>query len=259
MAERVDTLEQGNIYMAFRPKVDTDESAGPAGPAGIDDVQRLYVVLSVRGADRYRLLVIGRKHLPDLKRTGREREWGFVEAVSRKPAVVEDALDPVQYQTKTRGQRTQPAVRPAGEGIYRIVRHGDHTHLVYALELPEEPGEVQDALRIEPEASYIISVKNPEAPSPRRAGPGARRRTSFPRALQKRFGGRRFCPLDPPAFLDHEGAELLLVAASANVGEELGITLETERESMASADIFHDLRMERDLHPLAPLFQGSWE
>jgi hypothetical protein len=29
---------------------------------------------------------------------------------------------------------------PAGEGRYAIVDHDGHTHLVYALELPQEPG-----------------------------------------------------------------------------------------------------------------------
>lgn len=253
MAESVETLERGDIYMAFRPTVDTD------APEGLGDVQRLYVILSQRDADRYRLMVIGRKRLPDPAHKGREREWGFVEAVARKPEDIEDALDPVRYQTKTRGERTRPAARPVGEGVYRIVRHGDHTHLVYALELPEAPGEVQDTLNIEPEASYIISVKNPEAPSPRGVGLRASRKASFPKSLQRRFRGRRFCELDPPSFLDHEGAEIVLVAASSDVGEELGIELETEHESAASADIFGDLRMERDQHPLEPLFQGVWK
>lgn len=253
MADSVETLERGDIYMVFRPTVGTDD------PDALEDVQRFYLILSKRGDKRYRLLVIGRKRLPDPARRGQARAWGFVEAVSRKPEDIEDALDEACYQTKTRGERTRPAARPVGEGVYRIVRHGDHTHLVYALELPEEPGEVQDALNIEPQASYIISVKNPEALTPARAGLRARRKASFPRHLQERFRGRKFIDVDPPELLDHEGAELLLVAAARDVEEELGIELDTERENEASADIFEDLRMERDQHPLEPLFQGKWQ
>ena len=32
-----------------------------------------------------------------------------------------------------------PPARPAAEGIYAIVRHGDHTHLAYVIELPQRP------------------------------------------------------------------------------------------------------------------------
>ena len=253
MADSVETLESGHIYMAFRPTVGTDD------PDALDDVQRFHLILSQRDGKHYRLLVIGRKRLPDPARKGRARQWGFVEAVSRKPEDIEDALDEERYQTKTRGERTRPAARPVGEGVYRIVRHGDHTHLVYALELPDAPGEVQAALNIEPQASYIISVKNPDAPSPPRAGLRSRRKASFPKHLQERFRGRKFANVDPPTFLDHEGAELLFVSAAEDVEEELGIELDTERESEASADIFTDLHMERDLHPLEPLFQGKWK
>lgn len=39
-------------------------------------------------------------------------------------------------------------------------------HLSYRLELPEKPGQVQADLRIAPEASYALSVKNPEKGGP---------------------------------------------------------------------------------------------
>lgn len=253
MAEDIQTLERGDLYMVFRPKVGADE------PGGIDDVQRFYMILSVRGESRYRMLAIGRKYLPSPEEHGGARHWGFVEAVARNPRDIEERLEEERYQTKTRGERTLPAARPVAEGVYRILRHEGHTHLVYALELPEEPGEVQDAFHIEPEASYIIAVKNPEAGSPPRASLGRERKASFPEKLQERFRGRRFADLDPPGFLDHEGAEIMLVAAGDDLGEELGLALPARRESCDSADIFSDLRMDRSAHPLAPLFAGQWQ
>ncbi len=57
-----------------------------------------------------------------------------------------------------------------GEAIYVIVRHQDHTNLVYALKLPEDLGEAQKALGIKSEASYIMTIKNPEASSPKGTG-----------------------------------------------------------------------------------------
>jgi hypothetical protein len=248
----VETLERGDIYFFYRPRVERED------PGGRGDVQNLHLVLSPDGKRSYRLINVGRDKLPDPSRKGRARFWCFVEMATGKPRELVDALGPETYQTKTRGERHQPAARPAGEGVYQIVRHGDHTHLVYALELPDEPGEVQQELGIEPEASYILSVKNPDAPTPEGAGLPDRARAEYPRELSDRFRGRKFADVDPPDFLDHAGAELLLVAASADVEAELGLHLDTEDEDASSAEIFRDLHLRKTAQPTAPLFEGRW-
>lgn len=252
MASAVQVLERGNIYFFYRPRV------GLHTATGLADVQRLYVILSPRGKRSYRLVIVPEKRLPAVTSEGDRQAWGFVETVASRAEDVEDELDPEAYETRTRGERQRPAARPAGEGVYAIVRHGDHTHLAYALELPAKPGEVQDALNILEEGSYIFSVKNPEAPSPPGTGLDEKRRAHFPPELRERFRGRRFIAVDPPDFLDHEGAEILLIGASRDVEEELGIRLDAERETQATAEIFNDLKMEKSVHPLTPLFKGNW-
>ena len=57
-------------------------------------------------------------------------------------------------------------LRPAGEGVYALVLHGNHTHLAYVLELPPAPGEVQSEFNIQPEGRFVIAVKNPGEVSP---------------------------------------------------------------------------------------------
>jgi hypothetical protein len=244
-------LEEGNIYFMYRPRVNE------GGVQGLKDVQRFYVVLNPKGKQRYRLMVMPKKQLPDIK-DGGQRFWGFIEKVSRKAADVANELDKEVYETKTRGKQRQPEARPAGEGVYAIARHGDHTHLVYVLELPEGPGEVQQALNIEEEGSYIISIKNPDQPSPRGMGLDEDRQADFPKKLQGKFRGRRFADVDPPDFLNYEGAELLLIGAAEDVSEELGIELEAEEESESTAEIFNDLRLEKSRHLVRPLLKGEW-
>lgn len=123
-------------------------------------------------------------------------------------------------------------------GRYGIVEHdGDHTHLVYVLELPRSPGPAQEAFNIEGGASYVIAVGNPEAPRAPVAGLDPERRASFPSELMERFGDRRWIPVDPPEFLDHEGAELVLIGAADAVAAELGIDLDAEHERLEEADI----------------------
>ncbi|NLE87934.1 MAG: hypothetical protein GX607_16230 [Myxococcales bacterium] len=251
-SEQLDVLERGNIYFLVRPRVEEHDPEGP------DDVQNLYVVLSPEGRKIYRSLIIGRAQLPDPDASGRQKHWGFVDAVYRDPKELSRALREETYSTKTRGERHRPAARPVGEGVYEIASHKGHTHLSYALELPEQPGEVQGDLGIEAEASYVVSVKNPDQPSPPRMG--LKREVHLPQHLKEAFGGRKFADADPPELLDHEGVEVLLVAATSDLRRELGSDLpgRTQEENRSSADIFRDLRLRASKHPVEPLFEGRW-
>ena len=81
--ERVETLEKGDIYFFYRPKVETEEVHGRA------EVQRFYMVLAPeRPRRRYRLFVVGRKKLPEVI-PGREhperRNWALCVRTSDKP------------------------------------------------------------------------------------------------------------------------------------------------------------------------------
>jgi hypothetical protein len=236
----VQPLEKGDIYFFYRPRVQEKE------PEGWSDGQRFYMVLST--ADRYRLLVIGHKKLPQLQASGRRQHWGFVDMVRQDPKAITDELSATEYDTKTRGQWHQPGARPAGEGVYEILRHGDHTHLVFELELPDEPGLVQ-------EASYIISVKNPQVGGPQAAGLPGEDEVEFPTYLMDVFQGHRFANVDPPDFLDHEGTEFVLISASGDIDKELGIELDAEKETLETAELFKDLKMDKKPEPL---LKGQW-
>jgi hypothetical protein len=244
----VEVTERGNIYFFYRPAV------GAETPQGLVDVQRFHFVLSPEGTDVLRLLTVGKKRLPEPGDSG-QRFWGFVKKVVEDPAGLEEELEGGRDE---RDGRTRTPARPAGEGVYAIATHGNHTHLLYALELPEEPDEVQRELHIVKEGAYLLSVKNPEATSPPSAGLEEERKADFPPELQERFGDRRFIGVHPPAFLDHEGAEILLMGSADDPGEELGVELDPERETEATADLFKELRIARENHPVEPLLEGRW-
>src|SRR5271165_4296805 len=112
-------LERGDIYFLYRPRVQHSEAHGAA------DVERLYIVLKPWRSYKYRLLIIGRKKLPDPEE--HNRFWAFVWRVYHDRAALVEELGPKQYETKTRGERIVPPARPAAEGIYAIIRHGNHT------------------------------------------------------------------------------------------------------------------------------------
>jgi hypothetical protein len=203
----------------------------------------------------YRLIIVGRKRLPDPAE--HDRFWGFVWRVFRDRAALRDELGAREYSTKTRGVRHLAAARPAAEGIYALVRHDDHTHLVYALELPPRPGSPERALNIRREASYIVAVRNPETPRPANAGLDPERDATFPKKLREKFGGRKFVPADPPDFLDYEGAELIFIGAAEDPERELHIVFKPDRETEHSADVLRDLKLPREI-AREPLFEGEW-
>ena len=95
--------------------------------------------------------------------------------------------------------------------------------------------------------------------SPSEAGLSPTRKADLPRRLGDRFRGRRFICVEEPELLDHEGVEIVLIAASADISEELGIGLDADRETLASADLFRQLKLRRESHPAAPIEEGRWQ
>ncbi|MCD7058665.1 hypothetical protein [Pelagibacterium xiamenense] len=242
-------LEEGDIFFLYSPDVNEDE------PDRLGDVQRFYMALRPRGGKHVRLMVVGRKRLPDV--TEHEREWGFVDAVERSESNLEKTLREKHYGTQTRGEQEQPAARPAGEGVYAVTLEDGQLHLSYALELPEEPGEVQKAFNIAQEASFALSVKNPEKGSPKSAGLDEGGKADYPESLQDEFRDRRFAREDV-RLLDYEGAEFVLVGARTNPQRAYDIELETEDETGSTPDVMSKLRMAKSRHPIEPLFAGRW-
>jgi hypothetical protein len=243
-------LERGDVFFFYRPRV------GVERVDGLEDVQRFFFVLAPDGSERHRRLIVGRKRLPDPG--AHERVWAFVVEVGGAPDDLLDDIERKAYETRTRGLRVQPEARSAGEGRYLIADHdGRHTHLVHMLELPREPGEAQRLFNIRREASFVVAVRNPDAPAPPGSGLPPRRRPELPPELLERFRDRRFAPLEPPAFLDHTGTEIVLIGAAEDAEAELGIAFDAEEERLDTADLFTKLRLPREDLPIEPLTEGE--
>jgi len=246
-----DLLERGELFFFYRPDVDA------TAPQGLLDVRRFHVVLRPDGEKVLRLITIGRKKLPGAD-DGGQTHWGYVDRVFRDPGELREALAGKTYETQTLGERQLPEARPAGEGVYALVRRGRSTVLAYALELPGEPGAVQEAFNITPEGRYVLSIKNPDAGSPAGVGLDDDRRAEFPEGLKEKFGDRRWLPADPE-FLDCEGAELVLIGGRDEAAVDLGIDLEPQPEDEDSSEVFKELRLEQSERTVKPLFEGTWQ
>src|SRR5438270_2967879 len=141
-------LEQGDIYFFYRPKKGAEEVKS------IEDIRRFFMVTAPEEENNkgrlYRLFVIGKKSLPEVRKTearASERYWARVGGIFKEPDELARELFSDEF-------RKGDAARPVGEGKYAIVRHHqNHTELAYILEMPKQPGEAQKELGIEKEAS----------------------------------------------------------------------------------------------------------
>lgn len=251
-SSNLQVLERGNLYFVYRPKVEQKTVDS------LDDIQQIHIILDVHGKDWFRLIALGKKRLP-ARDDDNQQGWGFVETVSDSAKDLEAGMRQEVYETKTRGQRTQPAVRPVGEGVYQLVVDQDgQTRLLYALELPKSLGPAQQELNIEQTGNYVISIKNPDKPSP--AGLGFQqgdRQADFPKKLQAEFRDRKFIPANPPEFLDYVGAEILLISTHSKDAQALGGELHPQSEDETTSEAINKLRMRKTRHPLEPLLEGK--
>lgn len=215
-------IEQGDIYFFYKPKKGINKTTS------IEDVSRFYLILDPHKAGEPRYIVMGNKRLPSVNDGGRST-WGFVQIVGGR------GFKTILEQTNT----PKNSARPAGEGIYTILAHRNHTHLMYSMELPKKPGVVQQAFNIKKEADYIFlnrSVQQSEMKS------------------DEPFSNFSKVDLE---LLNQQGTEILLVGVGTDLSR-LGIKANANEETLNTADIFTNLEINTDRHPTNALISGTW-
>jgi hypothetical protein len=265
-------LEQGDIYFFYRPKKDAQEVKG------VEDVRRFFMVTAPeeeRGEEvdnnknqPYRLFVIGKKSLPKIRKTearSSERYWARVGGIFKDPNELTKELFSDEFR---KGDRA----RPVGEGKYAIVKRQNHAELAYILEMPKEPGEAQQELGIEKEASYVISVINPRKPAASSVAEGGKYPSTeeipaYPEEVLREFGSSDiFVSLSKDTkLIDYQNAQIILIGAREGrdvIKQEIGIEIKEEEEGQqkqSSAGIFNKLKVRKDQIPIRPLTEGKLE
>jgi hypothetical protein len=264
-----EVLEKGDIFFFYRPKTKIVDDGSGGDVKSIDDIRRFFMVTATtttaanteneqqqqfdgtnsktpkeEESQRYRLFVIGKKSLPEIRTSEArrsERYWAKVGGIFENPQELTSELLSDEF-------RKGDAARPVGEGKYAIVKHQDHAELAYVLEMPEEPGEAQRELGIEKEASYIVSIINPKVPVP--AGyPSSEEPPNYPESILKEFGeNENFISLARDLrFINFQNAQMILVGAREGrdvIQKEFGVDIREEKETVHSADIFSKLKID---------------
>lgn len=234
-------VEKGEIYLFYRKKIDVKK------PSTIDDVQRLHMVLIPDTEKKNRLLIVGKKRLPEMEKSSgsNRREWSLVVLADEKTTTIRDELLPTKYETKTKGTRREPGSVPAAEGRYVLFIHEDHTELAYKINQPKKMGKVQRELGIHQEARYIVSVKNPNI----RVRGFSNKKPKYPSSLEKKFKDLRWIDVRDSRLLDYENTQLLLIGAGKSL-KEIDIKV-TGKPTM-----FKKLKAEKESWPTKSLYEG---
>jgi hypothetical protein len=247
---QISILGKGNIYFFYRPKIEHAEAHQ------LEDVQRFFMVLKPETIDRYTLIIVGKKRLPKEEET--KSNFAFIEKTFKKTEDLSEAFKAQEYSTSTRGKRKLAPVRAVGEGQFALVHHEQHSHLIYQLRAPEKAGHVQEDFHLEEKGDYIISVKNPEQPSPSYVGLSPKEKAHYPKKLQERFGDKKFIPLNSEEFLHYEGAEFLLTSKSAPNLTEKDPSLQNCLEDIPEEEIIAFFKGIKNSESLEPLHQKEW-
>jgi DNA-binding PadR family transcriptional regulator len=275
MSEKVDVkiLEQGDIFFFFRPKVSATDIKS------IDDVRRFYMVLCpeeeqkiIDGTNNdtnpkekkiYRLFIIGKKSLPEIRKTEASssvRFWAQVGGIFYDPQNLVEDLTADEY-------KKGDTARPVGEGKYAIIEHQNHAELAFILEMPQEIGEAQKELGIQKEASYIITVINPYKPVSEGYTTAEAERPKYPEDIQKHLNKTdgKFIPLSQNlTLINYQNAQIILIGAREGkdvIKQEIGLDIETKegKENLSSADIFTKLKIRKEQVPIKPIIEGKFQ
>src|SRR6478672_12422920 len=88
-------LEQGDIYFFYRPKKGAEEVKG------IEDVRRFFMVIAPEESQLYRLFVIGKKSLPEIRETearASERYWVRVGGIFKDASELQRSFHPMNSE-----------------------------------------------------------------------------------------------------------------------------------------------------------------
>lgn len=247
MVEQI--IETGDLYFFYRPKNHTEVIRN------LDEVEHFYMVMAAEER-LFRLLVIEQKKMPEIppessSPTG--KSWSIIDSVTENS----DALSKAQlsWGPVIKGKTSYPA-RPIGVAKYQLVLFENQTRLAYSLEIPTNPGPVQEAFDIYPEAAYIFKVKNPDDLAEGYAG--EEQKPQYPPELKVLFD-EDLINVKDDQLLNFPSTQILLVGSlRQDIENRLGIKFVKEPPHKALDRVYGTFHMTRREHPATPLTRGQW-
>ncbi len=140
--------------------------------------------------------------------------------------------------------------------------------------MPQEIGDAQKELGIQKEATYIITVINPNKPVPEGYPTAEAERPRYPEDIEKYLNNsqERFISLSQNLnLINYQNAQVVLIGAREGkdiIKQEIGLEIETAAEDeggdkenllLSSSDIFTKLKLRKEQVPIKPIIEGKFE
>ncbi|HEX2956478.1 MAG TPA: hypothetical protein VHO70_06595 [Chitinispirillaceae bacterium] len=241
--------EDGHIYFFYRPKAIEAHS--------IDDVASLLVVLRPLDSKTFRLISLDTPRLP-VEGDNFNMTVGHVEKADAKQHVIVHELAEKSVMVGGVPQVKKAAARPCGEGVYTIVIQENRAHLVYVLELPRVDGRLRDALRIGTEGNLVIGVYNPLFEVTPEEEP-ATHKPNLDETLKANLGTDHIIYHHLPQLLNYSHVKLAIFKESSAETNYIQKQLHPLKDTQQTADIFSDLKLQKEKYPVLPLLRGEWQ
>jgi hypothetical protein len=130
------------------------------------------------------------------------------------------------------------------------------------LEMPKEPGKAQEELRIEKEASYIVSVINPKVPVPE-GYPSTEQPPEYPESILVGLESKEnYISLSKDIrLIDYPNVQVILIGAREGkdvLMKEIDKTSKRKRRGTDCRYIWKTANRERKRTPVIPLIEGKF-
>lgn len=247
MSNATKILAKGDLYIFYRPKVETED------PSSLKDVQRFFMVLKFKKETQYIVIALGKKKFPN-EATNRV-EFAFVEHIAKDHNELLEHLNEKNYSTLTQGDRHQPSARAIGEGKFLFARHANLASFDYELH-PQEIKESQAAFNIAQKAHYLVHVKNPKRGQEK--GLNSEDQAKYSEKLLVEFKDYKFIPLTNLDYLNYQGAELLFIDDQSTSKEFADSEIEKSLNSFSHTEIEKELKSDQSNFVTDPIETGKW-
>lgn len=239
--------EDGHIYFFYHP-ISTEAH-------NVEDVEHISVVLHPFASKYYRLIYLDAPSLPSAD-DHFNMVNGIIKKVDDKQIVIHNELQERHQMVLGVPQVKQAAARPCGEGVYTILSQDNRAYLVYVIELPRIDGKVKESLHIGSDGVFTIGIYNPYLESESLAESP---RPHFPENLKAQMKDQRILYDNLPTLLNYENSKLAIFKESEFDIKTLKPRLHPLKDTSRTADIFGDLKLQRENYPIEPLFRGEWK
>jgi hypothetical protein len=240
--------EDGHIYFFYRPKALVAHD--------VDDVEQLLFVMHPFDSKYYRLIQLDSSKLPT-ESDHFNMVTGIVKKAAEKNTVILKELSEKSELVYGSSQVKKSACRPCGEGIYTIKMVNNQSHIIYAIEMPHLDGKIKKSLQINDEGDFTLGIYNPYYES-HPENLLMEHQVTLPEEIKAKLKTERIVYNDTVTLLNYENIKIALFKNPVEKEDRVTQEVQSLVKNVKMADIFEDLKLQKEKFPITPFIKGDW-